>query len=61
VLLNKMRGGIKDLYRCPVQGHGSAQMDGDHKHVCEVVGDKSSITRTEEKRLWVRLEVEDGD
>ncbi len=26
MLLNKMRGRIRELYHCPVQGHGSAQM-----------------------------------
>ncbi len=61
MLLNKMRGRIRELYHCPVQGHGSAQMDDDHRHVCEVVADKASITRTEEKRIWRRLEAEDGD
>ena len=61
MLLNKMRGGIRELYHCPVQWHGAAQMDGDHRHICELTTEKDRLTRAQEKRLWARLEVEDGD
>jgi len=60
VLLTKMRGRIRELYHCSVQGHGASQMDGDHKHVCELMAEKDVLTRTQEKRMWRSLEKGDS-
>ena len=54
-----MRGKIQKPYRCPVQGHGASQMDGDHKHVCELVAEKKSLTRSQEKQIWRRMDTLD--